>query len=178
MRPDEEGMEDLEAQLRAELDALPLAAPLAMQARYRQASATAARRGALRRLGPLAAGAAAVFLLAFAVGGLNPSTWRTQSAGAMQRIRLAIGVPVAVSSPSPRPSPSTSPSPAGERTGTPVAPESSPEPAEHETTPEPAASPSSDGGGGTSGGTDGGTSGGTGDGGAEASPSPSPSSDH
>ena len=164
MKPEEDGLEEVRERLRAELDALPLAAPHASQARYRGPVPVGS---SLRRLGPALAGAAvAVFLIGFAAAALNPSIWRSHGAGSTHQV----GQPAGFKSPSP----SQGATPAASPT---AAPHQTPEPESTasgdrsgEPSPEPSATPEADS-------SSAGTDGGSGDGGSSPAPVASPTPD-
>lgn len=142
-RPDDDVPEYLRAQLRVELDSVPLLSPQPSQARFRSLG-EAASGGWLRFGAGVAIAAVAVFLLGIAEGGVNPAVWKSRTAGAMQHLRNAVGPPAP--SPKPTPSPGVHPATVGVPAG-----ESSPEPegttgGSQETgdSPEPATEPSSE----------------------------------
>ncbi len=167
MRPEEDGSEELQSRLRAELDALPRAPPRPAQARYQLPPVPSSFA---RRFGPTLAGAAAAILvIGSAAAVIHPSIFNLHSAGARQNVRPPDAPVVPAASASPTVSPHSGPTQAEPEAGSPEPqPETSEKP---ESSPEPEASPTPSGESGS------GDSSASGDGGSTANPSPSPT-DH
>lgn len=99
--PDDDFSESLRAQLREELDRVPLNSLQPSQARFQTLGDPAS--GSWVRFGAGAATAVVAFLLlGVSVGGLRPPLWMSRTAAAIQHVRSVAGGPA----PSPTPSPS------------------------------------------------------------------------